>query len=70
MVLLDKETPLASRKIYSEEAEGEARSREPALQTQCFRHEAIQLKTYCWEGVEFIQLVYYIIIYLSFLNCD
>ena len=25
---------------------------------------------YCWEGVEFIQLVYCIIIYLSFLNCD
>ena len=23
---------------------------------------------YCWEGVEFIQLVYFIIIYLSFLT--
>ena len=25
---------------------------------------------FCWEGVEFIQLVYCIIIFLSFLNCD
>ena len=29
-----------------------------------------ELKSYCWGGVEFIQLVYCIIIYLSFLNCD
>ena len=29
-----------------------------------------ELKIYCWEGVEFIQLVYCIIIYLSFFNCD
>ena len=42
----------------------------PGLQTQCSSHWAIQLKSYCWEGVEFIQLVYCIIIYLSFLNCD
>ena len=42
----------------------------PGLQTQCSSHWAIQLKSYCWEGVEFIQLVYSIIIYLSFLNCD
>ena len=42
----------------------------PELQTQCSGHWAIQLKSYCWEGVEFIQLVYCIIIYLSFLNCD
>ena len=42
----------------------------PGLQTQCSSHWAIQLKSYCWEGVEFIQLVYWIIIYLSFLNCD
>ena len=32
--------------------------------------EPQELKSYCWEGVEFIQLVYCIIIYLSFLNCD
>ena len=42
----------------------------PGLQTQCSSHWAIQLKSYCWEGVEFIQLVHCIIIYLSFLNCD
>ena len=41
------------------------------LQTECSSHWAIQLKSYCWEGVEFIQLVYCIIIFfLSFLNCD
>ena len=32
--------------------------------------EPQELKSYSWEGVEFIQLVYCIIIYLSFLNCD
>ena len=42
----------------------------PGLQTQCSSHWAIQHKSYCWEGVQFIQLVYCIIIYLSFLNCD
>ena len=40
----------------------------PRFQTQCSRHSAIQLKRYCWEGVEVIQLVYCLIIYLSFLN--
>ena len=39
------------------------------LSTECFSHRAKQLKSYCWEGVEFIQLVYCIIIYSSFLNC-
>ena len=42
----------------------------PGLQTRFSSHWAIQLKSYCWEGVEFIQLVYCIIIYLWFLNCD
>ena len=42
----------------------------PGLETQCSSHWAIQLKSYCWEGVEFIQLLYCIIIYLSFPNCD
>ena len=42
----------------------------PGLQTQCPSHWAIQFKSYCWEGVEFIQLVYCIIIHLSFLDCD
>ena len=40
------------------------------LQTQCSSHWAIQLKSYCWDGVEFVQFVYCIIIYLSYLNCD
>ena len=40
------------------------------LQTHFSSHWAMQLKSYCWEGIEFIQLVYCIIIYLSFLNCD
>ena len=42
----------------------------PGLQTQCSSHWAIQLKSYCFERVEFIQLVYCNIIYLSLLNCD
>ena len=42
----------------------------PRLQTQCSSHCAIHLRSYCWEGVEFIQLVYCIIIYLLSLNCD
>ena len=42
----------------------------PRLQTECSSHSAIQLKSYCWEEVEFIQLVYCILIILSFLNCD
>ena len=35
----------------------------PGLQTQCSSHWALQLESYCWEGAEFIQLVYCIIIY-------
>ena len=42
----------------------------PRLQTERSSHWAIQLKSCSWEGVEFIQLVYCIIIILSFLNCD
>ena len=52
MVLLDTETPGTSREIYSEDADGETRTRNPWITR---------------EGVEFIQLVYCIIIYLSFL---
>ena len=32
--------------------------------------ELQELKSYCWEGAEFIQLLYCIIIMLSYLNCD
>ena len=42
----------------------------PGSQTQFSSHWAIKLKSYCWEGVKFIQLVYCIITYLSFLDCD
>ena len=55
---------------YLEDADGETRTRNPWITNQCSSHRAIQLKSYCWEGVEFIQLVYCIITYLSFLNCD
>ena len=44
----------------------------PRLQTVCSSHRAIQLKRYCWEGVEFIHLVYCIIIFifgLKFSEC-
>ena len=68
MVLLDTRTPGTSRKIYSEDASGES-------QTLGYKTSALAIELYssishCWEGVEFIQLVYCIIIYLSFLNCD
>ena len=42
----------------------------PGLHKQCCTNWHIELKSYCWELVEFIQLVYCIIIYISFLNCD
>ena len=38
----------------------------PGLQTQLSSHWAKQLKSYSWEGVEFLQLVYCIIIYFIF----
>ena len=63
-------TPGTSREIDSEDAEEEARTGNPGLQTQSSTHWAIQLKSYCWDGVDFIQLVYCVIIYVSFLNCD
>ena len=66
VVLLDTGTPGTSREIYSEDADGETRTRNPS---------ALAIELYssisnCWEGVEFIQLMYCINIYLSFLNCD
>ena len=70
VVILDTRTPGTSRENFSEDADDGTRTRNPRLQTECSSHWAIQLKSYCWEGVEFIQLVYWIIIILSFLNCD
>ena len=71
VVLLDTGTSGASREIFSEDADDRTRTRNPLItkQTECSSHWAVQLKSYCWEGVEFIQLVY-CIIFLSFLNCD
>ena len=40
VVLLDTETPGTSREIYSEDADGETRTRNPGLQTQCSSHWA------------------------------
>ena len=37
---------------------------------ECSSYWANKLKSYCWEGVVFIQLVYCIIMYLSLLNCS
>ena len=70
MVLLDTGTPGTSGDIYSEDADDGTRTR-----NQSRGHKLSALVTelyspsYCWEGDEFIQLVYCIIIYFSFLNC-
>ena len=66
VVLLDTGIPGTSIEIYIEDADGETRNRNP---TKGSSHWAKQLKSCCWEGAEFIQLVYCIIMYLSFLNC-
>ena len=58
MVLLDTRTPGTSREIYSEDAGGELATHR--LSIECSSHFAKQLKSYCCERVELIQLVYYI----------
>ena len=70
VVLLDTGTPGTSGGIFSEDADDGTRTRNPLITNRVLSHWAIQLKSYCWEGVDFIQLVYRIIIFLSFLNCD
>ena len=71
MVLLDTGTPGTSGKIYSEDANGETRTCNTWIKkSNALAIELFSSICYCWEGVEFIQLVYCIIIYLSFLNCD
>ena len=62
LVLLEKFTVRMTKVRHELAAHG--------LQTQCSSRWAIQHKSYCWERVEFIQLMYCIIIYLSFLNCE
>ena len=66
--LLDTGTPGTSREIYSKDANGETRTHNPSVINECSSHWAKQLKSYCFGGLEFIQLVYFMIIYLSFLN--
>ena len=71
MVLLDTGTPGTSKEIYSEDAECETQTRNPlGSKPSALAIELYSSKNYCWEEVEFFQLVCCIIIYLSFLNCD
>ena len=66
VVLLDTGTlgTCTSREIFSEDANGETQTRNPSVTDKCSSHYANKLKSYCWEGVEFIKLVYCLIIYL------
>ena len=70
MVLLDKETPGTSRDIYRDDAEAEAPTRNPLITNPALQPLSYTAQSSCWEGDEFVQLVYCIIIYRSFLNCD
>ena len=69
VALLDTGTPGTSRETYSEYADGETRTRNPSITNPVLQPLSYTVQSYCWEGVEFIQLVYCIIIYLSSLNC-
>ena len=42
----------------------------PGLQASALAIKLYSSICYCWEAVEFIQLVYFIIMYTQFLNCD
>ena len=64
MVLLGTGTPGTSREIYSEDADGETRTRNPWI-----TNPVLWPLSYTAQGVEFIESVYCIIIYLSLLNC-
>ena len=70
VVLLDTGTPGTSREIYSEDAEGETPTRNPWITSPVLQPLSYTAQSYSWEGLEFIKLVYCIIIYLSYLNCD
>ena len=66
MVLLDTGTAGTSREICSEDADGEIRTRNLlGSEPSALAIELNSSKAICWEVVEFIQLVYCIIIYLS-----
>ena len=68
--LLDTGTPGTSREICSEYADRETRTRNPSITNPVLQPLSYAAQSYCWEGVEFIQLVYCIIKHLSSLNCD
>ena len=71
VVLLDTETPGTSREILQWGCRRWGSNSQPLdYKPSALAIELQELKSYCWEGVEFIQLVYCIIIYLSFLNWD
>ena len=71
VVLLDTETPGTSREIYKWGYRWwDSTSKPLDYKPSTLAIELQELKSYCWQGVEFIQLVYCIIIYFSFLNCD
>ena len=51
VVLLDTGTHGTSREIYSRMLMVRLEFASPGLQTQCSSQRAVQLKSYCWEGV-------------------
>ena len=58
MVLLDTGTPGTSREIYSEDSDGETRTRNPWITNLVLKPLSYTAQlSYCWERVEFIQLV-------------
>ena len=68
VVLLDAGTARTSTEIYSEDAAGETQTRKHWITNSLLWPLSYIAQMLIWEGVEFIQLVYCIIIYLSFLN--
>ena len=68
MVLLDTGTPGTSREIFSEDADDGTRTRYPSITS---RIELYSSKAIAGKELSLsMQLVYCIIIFLSFLNCD
>ena len=63
VVLLDTVTPGTSTEIHSEDANDGTRTRNPSVIKRVLywvtKMSSKQLKSYCWEGVESIQLVYF-----------
>ena len=68
MVLLDAGTARTSAEIYSEDADGETQIRNHKITSSLLWPLSYIAQKLSWEGVEFVQLVYCIIVYSSFLN--